>query len=154
MIFPLKLKHEMYHCSLCFSDWVLDSGFRWMDDGIVRDITPRLIGDRPNTYTYTKALAEYVVQQEQDKLNIGIIRPSIVGASWQEPFPVSPSLLPLCTMSNTYLNDSVMISRSSVHYVSCDIQMKGNKISIDVILHGSVLLPCGFYLKWPRIKAN
>ncbi|XP_035466046.2 fatty acyl-CoA reductase 1 isoform X1 [Scophthalmus maximus] len=59
----------------------------WMDDGIVRDITPRLIGDRPNTYTYTKALAEYVVQQEQGKLNIGIVRPSIVGASWQEPFP-------------------------------------------------------------------
>ncbi|XP_034382449.1 fatty acyl-CoA reductase 1 isoform X2 [Cyclopterus lumpus] len=59
----------------------------WMDDGIVRDITPRLIGDRPNTYTYTKALAEYLVQQEQDKLNIAIIRPSIVGASWQEPFP-------------------------------------------------------------------
>lgn len=62
---------------------------RWMEDSIVRDITPRLIGDRPNTYTYTKALAEYVVQQEQDKLNIGIIRPSIVGASWQEPFTVS-----------------------------------------------------------------
>lgn len=62
---------------------------RWMDDGIVRDITPRLIGNMPNTYTYTKALAECVVQQEQDKLNIAIIRPSIVGASWQEPFPVS-----------------------------------------------------------------
>lgn len=64
---------------------------RWMDDGIVRDITPRLIGDRPNTYTYTKALAEFVVQQEQDKLNIAIVRPSIVGASWQEPFSVSIS---------------------------------------------------------------
>lgn len=68
---------------------------RWMDDGIVRDITPRLIGDRPNTYTYTKALAEFVVQQEQDKLNIAIIRPSIVGASWQEPFPVSLPFTPL-----------------------------------------------------------
>lgn len=66
-----------------------------MDDGIVRDITPRLIGDRPNTYTYTKALAEFVVQQEQDKLNIAIIRPSIVGASWQEPFPVSVPFTPL-----------------------------------------------------------
>lgn len=64
-----------------------------MDDGIVRDITPRLIGDRPNTYTYTKALAEFVVQQEQDKLNIAIVRPSIVGASWQEPFPVSPLII-------------------------------------------------------------
>ncbi|XP_068611535.1 fatty acyl-CoA reductase 1 [Brachionichthys hirsutus] len=65
----------------------LIESLEWMDDGIVHDITPRLIGDRPNTYTYTKALAEFVVQQEQDKLNISIIRPSIVGASWQEPFP-------------------------------------------------------------------
>ncbi|KAI4872077.1 hypothetical protein NFI96_026542, partial [Prochilodus magdalenae] len=65
---------------------LIDS-LEWMDDAIVRDITPRLIGDRPNTYTYTKALAECVVQQESGKLNIGIIRPSIVGASWQEPFP-------------------------------------------------------------------
>ena len=81
-----------------------------MDDGIVRDITPRLIGTRPNTYTYTKALAEYVVQQEQDKLNIGIIRPSIVGASWQEPFPVSPSLLLLCAMSNTHVINTLVYS--------------------------------------------
>ncbi|XP_077565947.1 fatty acyl-CoA reductase 1 [Stigmatopora nigra] len=65
----------------------LIESLEWMDNSIVQDITPRLINDRPNTYTYTKALGEYVVQQEQDKLNIGIIRPSIVGASWQEPFP-------------------------------------------------------------------
>ncbi|XP_061523172.1 fatty acyl-CoA reductase 1 [Phycodurus eques] len=65
----------------------LIESLEWLDDSIVQDITPRLIGDRPNTYTYTKALAECVVEQKQDKLNIGIIRPSIVGASWQEPFP-------------------------------------------------------------------
>uniref|UniRef100_A0A8C0XVV2 Fatty acyl-CoA reductase n=1 Tax=Cyprinus carpio carpio TaxID=630221 RepID=A0A8C0XVV2_CYPCA len=65
---------------------LIDS-LEWMDDSIICDITPRLIGDRPNTYTYTKALAECVVQQESGKLNIAIIRPSIVGASWQEPFP-------------------------------------------------------------------
>ncbi|XP_075693909.1 fatty acyl-CoA reductase 1 isoform X3 [Rhinoderma darwinii] len=59
----------------------------WMEDGLVNDITPKLIGDRPNTYTYTKALAEYIVQQEGSKLNIAIVRPSIVGASWKEPFP-------------------------------------------------------------------
>ena len=64
--------------------------FRWLDDAIIDEITPKLIGDRPNTYTYTKALGEMVVQQESGKLNIAIIRPSIVGATWQEPFPVSP----------------------------------------------------------------
>ncbi|XP_048123576.1 fatty acyl-CoA reductase 1, partial [Alosa alosa] len=63
---------------------LIDS-LEWMDDSIVCDITPRLIGDRPNTYTYTKALAECVVQQESGKISVGIIRPSIVGASWQEP---------------------------------------------------------------------
>ncbi|XP_034974522.1 fatty acyl-CoA reductase 1 isoform X1 [Zootoca vivipara] len=65
---------------------LIDS-LEWMDDSLVNDITPKLIGDRPNTYTYTKALAEYIVQLEGAKLNVAIIRPSIVGASWKEPFP-------------------------------------------------------------------
>lgn len=62
-----------------------------MDDELVSALTPKLIGKRPNTYTYTKALAEYLVQQEAGDLNVAIIRPSIVGASWKEPFPVSDS---------------------------------------------------------------
>ncbi|KAJ7412746.1 hypothetical protein BTVI_45408 [Pitangus sulphuratus] len=65
---------------------LIDS-LEWMDDDLVNDITPKLLGNRPNTYIYTKALAESVVQQEASKLNIAIIRPSIVGASWKEPFP-------------------------------------------------------------------
>uniref|UniRef100_A0A3Q3GZ70 Fatty acyl-CoA reductase n=1 Tax=Labrus bergylta TaxID=56723 RepID=A0A3Q3GZ70_9LABR len=59
----------------------------WMDDELVSALTPKLLGERPNTYTYTKALAEYMVQQEAGDLNVAIIRPSIVGASWKEPFP-------------------------------------------------------------------
>nr|XP_057942338.1 fatty acyl-CoA reductase 1 isoform X1 [Doryrhamphus excisus]XP_057942340.1 fatty acyl-CoA reductase 1 isoform X1 [Doryrhamphus excisus]XP_057942341.1 fatty acyl-CoA reductase 1 isoform X1 [Doryrhamphus excisus]XP_057942342.1 fatty acyl-CoA reductase 1 isoform X1 [Doryrhamphus excisus]XP_057942344.1 fatty acyl-CoA reductase 1 isoform X1 [Doryrhamphus excisus]XP_057942345.1 fatty acyl-CoA reductase 1 isoform X1 [Doryrhamphus excisus]XP_057942346.1 fatty acyl-CoA reductase 1 isoform X1 [Doryr len=59
----------------------------WMDDELVSTLTPKLIGRRPNTYTYTKALAEYLVQQEAGELNVAIVRPSIVGASWKEPFP-------------------------------------------------------------------
>lgn len=61
-----------------------------MDDDLVNDITPKLLGKTPNTYIYTKALAESLVQQEGAKLNIAIVRPSIIGASWKEPFPVSP----------------------------------------------------------------
>ncbi|XP_034033084.1 fatty acyl-CoA reductase 1 isoform X1 [Thalassophryne amazonica] len=59
----------------------------WMDADLVSTLTPKLIGERPNTYTYTKALAEYLVQQEAGDLNVAIVRPSIVGASWKEPFP-------------------------------------------------------------------
>ncbi|XP_072290870.1 fatty acyl-CoA reductase 1 isoform X2 [Eucyclogobius newberryi] len=59
----------------------------WMDDDMVAVMTPKLIRERPNTYTFTKAIAEYLVQQEAGDINVAIVRPSIVGASWKEPFP-------------------------------------------------------------------
>ncbi|XP_075409432.1 fatty acyl-CoA reductase 2-like [Tenrec ecaudatus] len=65
---------------------IIDS-LEWLDDSIIEDITPKLIGDCPNTYVYTKALAEILVKQASGVLNRAIIRPSIVGATWQEPFP-------------------------------------------------------------------
>jgi fatty acyl-CoA reductase len=57
----------------------------WMDDDIIDTLTPSLIKPRPNTYTYTKAMAEYLLIQEGSDLPIAVVRPSIVGASWQEP---------------------------------------------------------------------
>ncbi|KAL7976330.1 hypothetical protein Chor_002549 [Crotalus horridus] len=59
----------------------------WMDESLIEAITPNLIADWPNTYTFSKALTEHLIQQEKGDLNVAIIRPSIVGASWQEPFP-------------------------------------------------------------------
>jgi hypothetical protein len=105
MVLPFRISSQKAEVSfdwLClFSpspivQWILleffFSAFRWLDDSIIEEITPKLIGDRPNTYTYTKALGEIVVQQESGNLNVAIVRPSIVGATWQEPFPVRPAL--------------------------------------------------------------
>ena len=61
----------------------------WMDEQVLDVLTAKIINDRPNTYTFTKALAEYVVSQEANDLPIAIIRPSIVGSSWHEPVPVN-----------------------------------------------------------------
>lgn len=59
-----------------------------MDDRVFDAITKKMIGDRPNTYTFTKALAEYVISQEAKDLPLAIIRPSIVGATCREPIAV------------------------------------------------------------------
>ncbi|XP_004700252.1 fatty acyl-CoA reductase 2 [Echinops telfairi] len=83
-----NLKHideVVYSCPV-EPNQIIDS-LEWLDDSIIEDITPKLIGDRPNTYIYTKALAEILVKQASGNLNRAIIRPSIVGATWQEPFP-------------------------------------------------------------------
>jgi len=57
----------------------------WMDDKMFEEFTPSLIGSRPNTYTFTKALAEQMLQRERGSLPVAIVRPSIVLSSYKEP---------------------------------------------------------------------
>lgn len=58
-----------------------------LDDETIRIIEKRLIGNHPNTYTLTKGLAEQIVLSKGSDLPIAIVRPSIVCAAYQEPFP-------------------------------------------------------------------
>ncbi|XP_017120628.1 fatty acyl-CoA reductase wat [Drosophila elegans] len=48
-------------------------------------MSPALMGKFPNTYTYTKALAEQVIQMEAQDLPICIFRPAIILANFKEP---------------------------------------------------------------------
>jgi fatty acyl-CoA reductase len=59
-----------------------------MDDDILQLATKKLIGRKPNTFTYTKYIAETLLQQEAENLPVVIVRPSTIGASWKDPFPV------------------------------------------------------------------
>ncbi|XP_054534816.2 fatty acyl-CoA reductase 2-like [Pan troglodytes] len=79
--------------------WLTGRKPRWLDDAVIDEITPKLISDPPNSCTYSKALGEMVVQQESRNLTIAIIRPSTVGATWHDPFPVSPLTWILCFAS-------------------------------------------------------
>lgn len=58
---------------------------QWLDDKTVENLTPNLIAGRPNTYTFTKALAERMLQRERGSLPVAIVRPSIVLSSYREP---------------------------------------------------------------------
>lgn len=62
---------------------------KWMDSQLFEGISDNLLGKRPNTYTYTKACAESMLQAGLNKLNrqlpTAIVRPSIVTGSWREP---------------------------------------------------------------------
>lgn len=73
--------------------------YRWMDGDVLNTLTPKMISNRPNTYTYTKAIAEYLLYQNKEELPVVIFRPSIVGASWNEPVPVSIHNLILIILS-------------------------------------------------------
>ncbi|XP_012270706.1 fatty acyl-CoA reductase wat-like [Orussus abietinus] len=56
-----------------------------MDDKLAEDITPRLLGKFPNTYAFTKAIAENVIHEEAGDLTVGVFRPAIVISTYREP---------------------------------------------------------------------
>ncbi|OMJ67192.1 hypothetical protein SteCoe_35719 [Stentor coeruleus] len=49
--------------------------------------TPSILGKHPNNYTYTKSLTEQILINETKGLPLCIVRPTIVGGSWEEPYP-------------------------------------------------------------------
>ncbi|XP_046466382.1 putative fatty acyl-CoA reductase CG5065 isoform X1 [Neodiprion pinetum] len=60
---------------------------QWMDEDAINLVTPKLIEPHPNTYTYSKRLAETLVADEYATLPCAIARPSIVTPAWKEPLP-------------------------------------------------------------------
>lgn len=58
---------------------------RWFPEDMLEKLTPSLIGNRPNSYTFTKAMAEHMLLKEAKGLPVSIVRPSIVLSSFKEP---------------------------------------------------------------------
>ena len=59
----------------------------YCDENLMQLMKPTLLGNRPNTYTYTKALAEHLIALDAPDLPVAIVRPSIVVAAHKKPLP-------------------------------------------------------------------
>ena len=61
----------------------------WMSEKTMIAVQKGILGIHPNTYTYTKRLAEILVRNEYNNgtLPVCIVRPSIVTPSYIEPVP-------------------------------------------------------------------
>lgn len=49
--------------------------------------TAFILGKYPNTYTFTKNLTEQILKTEIGAIPVCIVRPTIIGGAWKEPFP-------------------------------------------------------------------
>jgi fatty acyl-CoA reductase len=58
--------------------------------------TKKFIAQKPNTFAYTKWIAETLIQQEGEQIPVAIVRPSTIGASWKEPFAVFNLMIFFC----------------------------------------------------------
>lgn len=76
-----KLYHEI-------SDWrKFIELCETFDEEQLNIVTEKLIDPFPNTYTFSKNLAEHVVNEYSNRIPVTIVRPSIVSPSIKEPIP-------------------------------------------------------------------
>ncbi|XP_028967969.1 fatty acyl-CoA reductase 1-like [Galendromus occidentalis] len=80
-----EVKEKIYKCEVDPVNMLSMS--EWMTEELMEHITPKLLKDRPNTYTFTKALAENLVELYSECLPIAIVRPSIITGAAFEPSP-------------------------------------------------------------------
>ncbi|UYV79094.1 hypothetical protein LAZ67_17001112 [Cordylochernes scorpioides] len=108
----------------------------WLDDETLTSITPHLIKNKPNAYTYTKALAENLLVEERGQLPVAVVRPSIVTAAWQEPLPGwvdnmnGPTGIIVASMKGIF---------SSMH---CDRSCVADLIPVDIVINLVIAVAC------------
>ncbi|GAB0091485.1 Fatty acyl-CoA reductase [Sergentomyia squamirostris] len=78
--------HEKLYPAPEIAEKVIDIA-QTLSDEAVDELTPTLLKDHPNTYTFTKHLAEHEVNQCASRFPCGIVRPSMITAAWKEPVP-------------------------------------------------------------------
>ncbi|XP_077270764.1 fatty acyl-CoA reductase 1 isoform X1 [Temnothorax americanus] len=100
-----------------------------LDDETIGIIEKRLIGKHPNTYTLTKGLAEQIVMSKGSGLPIAIVRPSIVCAAYQEPFPG--------WIDNTCGITGIMteIGRGTVRSIVCNAKLVVDVVPVDFVVN-------------------
>jgi len=78
------IEEKIYEISFDAEKLVSDL-YKMPKDQLVSE-TPRIIGHFPNTYTFTKSLVEKILLKNRGDLTLTILRPSIVGVAWRDPY--------------------------------------------------------------------
>uniref|UniRef100_A0A2A4JS90 Fatty acyl-CoA reductase n=1 Tax=Heliothis virescens TaxID=7102 RepID=A0A2A4JS90_HELVI len=99
-----------------------------IDARTLDSITPGLLGDFPNTYAYTKAVAENIVLEYSQGLPVALFRPSIVIGTAKEP--VSGWI------DNVYGPTGVVVGAAVglLHVLNCDAKVVADLVPGDMVV--------------------
>lgn len=96
----------------------------------------------PNTYTYTKCVAEHLLTQRRGDVPLQIVRPSIISTSWKAPFPGwidSPAAL-----AGALLYTSMGVVPAFLGHPGARLDV----VPVDVV--SQVIIDSAFIHPWPQ----
>lgn len=100
-----------------------------LTDNEVNDILPTILGNWPNTYTFTKALAENEIRLNSKNVPLAIFRPAIVTSTVKEPLK--------CWLDNMYGPTGVAVGTVTgmLRTVQCDPSVTADLVPVDSVVN-------------------
>ncbi|RZC41900.1 fatty acyl-CoA reductase -like, partial [Asbolus verrucosus] len=119
-----------------------------MSENILDNITPIILDKWPNTYTYTKAIAEDVVRQDGHDLPIGVFRPSIVVSTYREPTEA--------WINNLYGPTGVCAGAGSgiLRALHANSEVNANIVPVDMCVNGLIATAWHVGVKYEKTKKD
>ncbi|KAK3917236.1 Putative fatty acyl-CoA reductase [Frankliniella fusca] len=99
-------------------------------------------GYQPNTYTFSKALAEQVMQDHSELFNVAVFRPAIVIGAHNEPMPGWTNNL------NGPFALCVGITKGLVHTTLADRDAVIDMVPLEMVVNGIILAAREGILRW------
>nr|XP_012226639.1 PREDICTED: putative fatty acyl-CoA reductase CG5065 [Linepithema humile] len=132
---PQNVIEEKFYDAPMDSDKLLTL-MKCMEDKLVEYITPQLLGKWPNTYTFTKAVAEDVIRKQAGDLPIGIFRPAIIISTYREPIEG--------WIDNLYGPTGIAVGANIglLRLVHCDDSISINAVPADLVINA--LIACAW----------
>ncbi|XP_017780106.1 PREDICTED: putative fatty acyl-CoA reductase CG5065 isoform X2 [Nicrophorus vespilloides] len=107
---------------------------KWMKDDALLDVTESLIKPHPNTYTYSKRLAETLVANESDHMKVAIVRPSIVVPALSEPIRGWVDSL------NGPMGLLVAAGKGVLRSMHCKGENRAQVVPVDIAINAMILV--------------
>lgn len=105
---------------------------QWMTDEAMEAMQKELMGNYPNTYIYTKRLAEVLVEREYGKLPICIVRPTVVLPTYGDPFPGWVDSM------NGIVGVFIAGGKGVLRSMLCDPEVMLDFIPVDMAINGII----------------
>lgn len=107
----------------------------WLSDEAMAGMQKSVLGVQPNTYTYTKRLAEILIRDEYKKgFPVCIVRPSIVIPAYQEP------LVGWVDSLNGPAGLMLGAAKGVIRSMLLDGNLKSELIPVDTAVNGVILV--------------
>ncbi|KAG5891613.1 hypothetical protein JTB14_037127 [Gonioctena quinquepunctata] len=107
---------------------------KWMDHELLEVLTPTLLKNSPNTYSYTKSLTEQLVSEYTHKLPIVITRPSIVVAAYKEPIPGWVDNL------NGPTGILIGAGKGVIRTMHADLKLDADVVPVDMVINSLLII--------------